>query len=81
MSPDISFAVATGCGVGAFALAAATLFIPTRQITSEPAAPEPSPAWLVCDDLRCAHTTTPHRPTPVGGLACDYCGTVRTEAS
>lgn len=87
MSPDTAFAVVTGCGVGAVALAAAALFTQPRQVHAEPAAPpEPSPVeWFARHDLRCGHTSTPHEPTPVGGLVCLNCGTTtlttRTETS
>ncbi|MGC4946213.1 hypothetical protein ACLQ2N_08400 [Streptomyces sp. DT224] len=35
--------------------------------------PEPGVRWLVCDALKCAHRTVPHRPHPSGGWECSRC--------
>lgn len=81
MSPDTAFAVVTGCGVGAVALAAAALFTQPRQVHAEPAAPPElatASTWLACHAPACGHMETLHDPTPVG-LVCRDC-TERKEA-
>lgn len=73
--------IATIGAFGAAAVAAVSLCWPrTIPGAEETAAPAVAPAAHVpCHSLVCAHMSTPHDLTPVGGLACRECGTVRTE--
>jgi len=60
----------------AVAVIGARLVWHPTQPTVQPRALQDPGVWLACHSLTCAHTTTLHDPTPVGGLACRNCHTV-----